>query len=283
MTKIFGISGKKRSGKNTLANFMHGEILKNKEVIRNYQISEFGDLIVNSHRIERDGSVVEDMGILDLTQKNEAFFDFASNRIWPHVKLYHFADALKEICMSMFGLTYDQAYGLDKDSPTKLRWEDMPGVITPECAIEFGESNNLWRIGYEPTLEELNDMFQDITLVHQSGVMSAREVLQFVGTDIFRRMNNSVWVDLVINQIEMDNPEVAIIADCRFENEANAIKEKGGLLVLLERETEPDTHISEHAMKNVVFDIKLDNRNLSILETHELFLRELSHRNINLC
>lgn len=283
MTKIFGIAGKKRSGKNTLANFIHGEILKGKEIIRNYQISEYGDLIVNSHRIERDGSVVEDMGILDLTQKNEAFFDFASNRIWPHVKLYHFADALKEICMSMFGLTYDQAYGLDKDSPTKLLWENMPGVITPECAIYFGESNNLWRIGYQPTLQDLNDMFEDITIVHPKGVMTAREVLQFVGTEIFRKMHDNVWIELVLNQIEIDNPEVAVIADCRFDNEGNAIKDKGGLLVYLERETEPDTHISENGINNVTFDIRLNNKSLSIQETHELFLRELSHRNINLC
>jgi hypothetical protein len=278
MTKIIGICGAKRSGKNTTANFLHGHVLKEKEIIREFNILENGELSVNTHYIDDNGDVQEEMGVLDLTQQNESFFGFAQERIWPHIKLYHFADALKEICMTMFGLTYEQAYGLDKDSPTKLRWENMPGVVTPEKAIKFGQDNNLWNIGYTPTA--LCQIFQDLCIIHEAGSMSAREVLQFVGTEIFRKMHGSVWIDIVINAVKADQPEIAVIADCRFDNEAIAIKENGGILIGLSRRISEDSHSSENSLNYSLCDIVINNQNMTIRESNNAVLSYLKSNGI---
>lgn len=264
MTKIIGICGAKRSGKNTTANFLHGYILKQKEIIREFDILETGELSVNTHYIDDKGEVQEEMGVLDLTQQNEMFFGFAQERIWPHVKLYHFADALKEICMSMFGLTYDQAYGLDKDSPTKLMWENMPGVLTDANFVDK------WDNG--PDAYGL--------IQHEAGPMSAREVLQFVGTDIFRKMNDSVWVDIVINSIKADQSEVAVIADCRFNNEAKAIKENGGILIGLARRISEDSHVSENSLDYSLCDIVINNNNMTIKESNNAVLSYLQSNGV---
>jgi len=46
--------------------------------------------------------------------------------------------------------------------------------------------------------------------------MTAREVMQFVGTNIFRKMKHNVWSSATINKIQKEKPKIAIIADCRF-------------------------------------------------------------------
>ena len=65
--------------------------------------------------------------------------------------------------------------------------------------------------------------------------LTAREVMQFVGTDIFRKMQNNIWVDATLKQIDQDQPELAIISDCRFPNEVLALKDIGGLIIKLTR------------------------------------------------
>jgi hypothetical protein len=257
MTKIIGVSGAKRSGKTTTANFLHGYVLKDKEIIRDFSILDTGELVVNTVYLDPDGNPVEDKGVLDLTQQSEAFLGFAAERIWPHIKLYNFADALKELCVSLFGLSYAQVYGNDKNSLTNLRWENMPGVVTDP--IEDGESNDLEKWGL---------------IQYEAGPMTAREVMQFVGTEVFRRMHEPVWTDLVMNQIKADAPEIAVIADCRFDNEAAAIKKENGILIGLLRKPEEDGHASEKGV-TIPFDLTIDNRGMSISETNTAVLMGL--------
>jgi hypothetical protein len=264
MTQIICIAGAKQSGKNTAANFLHGHILQLNEVILKYEITKAGELMVNTHYM-KDGEVKEDMGVLDLSRKDDLYVQYADQMIWPYVKLYHFADALKELCMAMFGLTYEQAYGNYKNSNTKLRWENMPGVVTPEASEGLGDS----------TLKAIGLMR------HKPGYMTAREVLQFVGTDIFRRMYEPVWVNLLMNKIKEDSPMVAIIADCRFDNEAQAVKEEGGTIVQLTRRPFKDGHVSEDGFKDFTdFDKVLDNRELEISAANSELLDFLVQRGI---
>ena len=70
--------------------------------------------------------------------------------------------------------------------------------------------------------------------------MTAREVLQYVGTDVFRKMQHNVWADATVRLIEKENPTLALIADCRFPNEVEAIKNAGGIIIKLNRDTESD-------------------------------------------
>jgi hypothetical protein len=207
----------------------------------------------------KDGEVKEDMGVLDLSRKDDLYVQYAGQRIWPYVKMYNFADALKELCITMFDISHEQAYGSYKNSLTKLKWENMPGVASSTQIEDLSLSTeDLEKLGIQS---------------HKPGFMTAREVLQFVGTDIFRRMYEPVWVNLLMNKIKEDSPLVAVIADCRFDNEARAVKEEGGILVYLTRRPSEDSHSSEDGFSTFTdFNKTIDNKKLNIAASNQELL-----------
>jgi hypothetical protein len=103
--------------------------------------------------------------------------------------------------------------------------------------------------------------------------LTAREVMQFVGTDIFRKMLNSVWADATINRIKNDKPDLAIIADCRFPNEVDVVRSAGGIVVKLTR----NPFNSEHASEIALDANNYDPRNFDIIITNHLL--EIPHQN----
>lgn len=241
MTQIIALSGSKGSGKSTIANFLHGYILKLNEVIREFEITPDGELKVNTHYI-KDGEVKEDMGILDLMNNSDGFIQYADRNIWPFIKLYHFADPLKEICCGLLGLEYDQVYGHSKNSMTKLRWQDMPGS-------------------------------------KKKGNMTAREVMQYVGTEIFRKMYKDVWTNALVTRINEEKPLIAVVADCRFDNEASAIKQAGGILIRLNRKPDDDSHESENGFVDTVFDLEVPD--VGVTESCDIIIKYLFALGIN--
>src|SRR5688572_15326111 len=137
MTTIIAITGRKQSGKTTCSNFIHGYLMRQNLVVEEFRINEFGQLVVTALYRDELGNPTKGMGILDLSQKTPELESFASSRIWPIVKNYNFADPLKEVCIGLLGLTYEQCYGTDeqKNTLTNLRWENMVGVISPSQSI----------------------------------------------------------------------------------------------------------------------------------------------------
>ena len=118
--------------------------------------------------------------------------------------------------------------------------------------------------------------------VDHKGYMTVREVLQLVGTDMFRDLNPSVWIDSCLRQIEEDQSEVALISDVRFENEVKAIQKQKGFVIGLARTSntkENDTHISEQEPQKCLnlCDIVIDNKNLSIPEQNKEIYFAIKH------
>lgn len=196
--KIIGISGKKQSGKNTVANFINGKILKENLLIENFNIDEQGLLQVQTANAA--GKI--GWGILDVTRKDPEFVSYARENIWPLVKVYHFADYLKKICIDLFGLTEEQVYGTDAQKNT----------MTPY--------NN----------------------------MSARDFMQYLGTDVMRSIKNSVWVDYTLKLVQQEQSDLAIIPDVRFPDEVRAIENAGGIVIRLTRDVESSKHFCELAL-----------------------------------
>lgn len=115
--------------------------------------------------------------------------------------------------------------------------------------------------------------------------LNAREVMQFVGTDLFRKMKNNVWASATIKKIQSEKPDLAIIADCRFPNEVEEIKNVGGLVIKLTRNPYNSTHLSETALDPNVyssnnFDLVIDNANLTISEQNKLIYQFLLNQGI---
>jgi hypothetical protein len=238
MVKILGISGKKQSGKNTVANYINGYILKEKGLIQDFIIDNNGQLNI----LTTDNEGVSGWGIFDVTRKDQAFCEYAHINLWPYVKVYHFADLLKEISMSLFGLSYEQVYGTDAQKNTKIgiMWEDMP---------ENKENNK--------------------------GEMTSREFLQHFGTNVIRKIKNEAWVDSTIKRISEEKTQLAIIPDVRFPNEVEAIHRVGGSVMRLTRNIANSNHKCECALDESNFDWNkfdkvIDNNGLSIKQLSDL-------------
>ena len=90
--------------------------------------------------------------------------------------------------------------------------------------------------------------------------MTVRQLLQELGTDAVREhLHPNSWVNsLLSSYLPTDH---WIITDVRFPNEFKAVREKGGLLVRINRPMMPDnTHPSETALDTgYEFDIVIDN------------------------
>lgn len=222
MTQILGISGRKQAGKNTVANIIHGIILKENGLIKDWSIDTKGQLKISTTNAMGE----QGWGYFWVQRQDEDFVNYAETNMWPYVKLYSFADSLKSICMNLFDIPFKSLYGTDEEKnevQEHLLWKNVPGSKK------------------------------------KKGAMTAREFMQFFGTDIMRKIHEPVWVNACINKIKKEQSEFAIIADVRFPNEAKAIEDAGGRVLRLTRKISEDNHSSEIALDDYPFTDIIDN------------------------
>ena len=105
----------------------------------------------------------------------------------------------------------------------------------------------------------------------QEKQLTAREVMQVIGTDILRKMKPDVWTSAIIRKIQNEAPKLALITDCRFPNEVKCIQENNGLVVRLTRNIYESDHISENILNEENydwnnFDYIIDNKDLDIYQ-----------------
>ena len=125
--------------------------------------------------------------------------------------------------------------------------------------------------------KELDDLFEQETVY-----ITPRLLLQTIGTDIVRTINPDIWVNSLMNDYIsyadafMEREDLYLkeepnnliypswcITDVRFPNEVKAIKEKEGIIIRINRESDYNsTHFSEIALDNYEdFDYTIDNNN----------------------
>lgn len=144
---------------------------------------------------------------------------------------------------------------------------------------------NILGLTYEQCYGDDTDK-NTLTDIEWNGLkLTAREVMQFVGTDIFRKMKHDVWAGATIKKIQYDQPSLAIIADCRFPNEVDAVKNAGGLVIKLMRNLYNSDHASERALDEDQydqrnFDFVVFNQNISIHEQNHLILNFLKKKKV---
>ena len=98
-----------------------------------------------------------------------------------------------------------------------------------------------------------------------------RDIMQVLGTDLLRQnFNNNIHVAATLGSIKEN--EKVIITDLRFPNELEAIKDRGGITIRINRpcsvcggvgyhklDCRPSEHISETALDNYEFDYVIEN------------------------
>lgn len=172
--------------------------------------------------------------------KDTLAHDLVEHRHWINTylaggRVFHFADTLKKVAVELLGIPAELVYGSqeDKEEKSHLIWEDMP---TYELMV-----------GERP-----------------SGEMTVREVLQYFGTDILRKMYAKVHVNATLNAIaeyeeSQEGKVLSVVADLRFPNECDAIKDDGGWIIGLTRGQTGDSHFSENALDDYPFQALIDN------------------------
>lgn len=84
-----------------------------------------------------------------------------------------------------------------------------------------------------------------------------RAFLQHFGSEVMRGVNDNIWIDCTLSNCG----ENCIVSDCRFPNEAKAIKERGGIVIKVVRPDAKanDSHQSETRIDEIVPDIIIEN------------------------
>ena len=127
------------------------------------------------------------------------------------------------------------------------------------CKILFGFNENQL---YGDSKEKI-DKYWGVT---------PRHILQFVGTELFRReigkiipgIGDNFWIKSLEKKIESYSEDNVVISDIRFQNEVDMVHKLGGIVIKVFRENVlmeiEDIHISELEVESITnYDLLIKN------------------------
>lgn len=172
-----------------------------------------------------------------------------------------FAKNLKEMCKSVFDLSdYDVYDTKGKETPFEIPVELVPGDLVQIAKWIKEETSNVRvsPIGLSVSIHQCWEL-QKVTF------KSPRELLQFIGTEVCRDCwSENYHIDVV--KAEMEGLSDVVVADARFANEREKIKEWGGFNIKVidpnkkeEKNAGIQGHQSETEMNEDDFDLTFFN------------------------
>lgn len=148
-----------------------------------------------------------------------------------------FADPLKSAMASVFGLPDGMLRG-DGAARDAVVPEWVQNIIDPR-----------WREG-------------------AAGPMTCRQAMQIWGCQM-RDHYPGMWVEAAMARSRTSGFDLVVMADMRFQDEFDAVKEAGGYTIQMSRGVpNPHAHFSEATLDNADYDLRIQN---------DLTLRELRH------
>ena len=146
---------------------------------------------------------------------------------------------------------------VDNILPITCMWEKHAFADKlKECAsIILGVPGFMFESG------EFKESFTSLPLSNKEGEpMTNREFLQYFGTEVGRSIDKNLWIKALMYSYGRDKESHWIIPDVRFPNEADAIRNAGGVLWKIEREgSGAGNHISEKLIDDIMVDIIIEN------------------------
>jgi hypothetical protein len=167
-------------------------------------------------------------------------------------KIYALADPLKQVCIDILGLDPKLVYGSDEDKNTETEYTKKDFANSIQKKYLMGD-----------------EFSQPATI---------RYILQKMGTEFFRSIDQDIWIKTLFRRIAKDQPDFAIISDIRFPNECDKFLQKNAKLIKLTRSIDSsDKHISETSLDDFhKFTFIIDNQNMSLKE-QDTHIRKLIH------
>lgn len=256
--RLLGVAGTKRAGKDSAGAFIFANELQKLNIIERFEMNEEGELFLNhdAYKDEETGEVLDaGMAKINFTSKDPIFVNYMQEAIWPHVKMYSFADTLKFIAVHMYGLTPEQVYGdgKEKESLTEYSYKQLKLIVPGRY--------------FPKTIQNLDDK------------VIARKFLQYLA-DTLRALNDDCFVNPVMNQINNEQVPLSIITDVRRVEEVDKIHKMGGKVLYLTRRTEVDTHKIENGFSEITdlrgyFDFVIDNQDMTVAQKNIEIFNEL--------
>ncbi len=239
LTIVF--SGKKLSGKTSCASFALAEFINKKIGKDRFSVSKTG----------REGPSLVDSfnnnSIIPIAYTNPALKNLTDTY---SVKVYDFRDPLREFCVNSLGLDYIQCYGsdTDQDSVTHILWEDMFDQIREKYSRPRRGSG-----GNKPA----------------NGFMTAKEVMNVVENDIFRRIDANCWARSLYSMIHKDKSDLNVVLNASYPNEVTLGVEFGAKVIRLLKDNgkHHDDPLNEFSLGE--YSLVIDNQNLTPLETYK--------------
>lgn len=146
---------------------------------------------------------------------------------------------------------------VDNILPITCMWEKHAFADKlKECAsIILGVPRFMFESG------EFKESFTSLLLSNKEGEpMTNREFLQYFGTEVGRSIDKDLWIKALMYSYGRDKESHWIVPDVRFPNEADAIRNAGGVLWKIERDgSGAGNHISEKLIDDIMVDIIIEN------------------------
>ena len=120
-------------------------------------------------------------------------------------------------------------------------------------------------------------MVKDMDTGQIGAFLTIREFLQRYGTESHRDVfGQNFWVEIAMNAA-LRYDRIPVFTDVRFENEALAIRERGGIIVcIIGPDEDTGGHASEVPLPSSLVDFRIDNSrrddNFASLDRHVHFL-----------
>ena len=146
---------------------------------------------------------------------------------------------------------------VDNILPITCMWEKHAFADKlKECAsIILGVPRFMFESG------EFKESFTSLPLSNKEGEpMTNREFLKYFGTEVGRSIDKDLWIKALMYSYGRDKESHWIVPDVRFPNEADAIRNAGGVLWKIERDgSGAGNHISEKLIDDIMVDIIIEN------------------------
>ena len=153
-------------------------------------------------------------------------------------KIVHFADELKRMASEIFDI-------------------EMKHFVDPELKeVKFDTS-----IIMDNYIEKMREVTGENLLRRAHIATSPRELMQFFGTEYVRSVSTYYWIDRLIKTVSSGGDYT--VSDCRFFNEAEALKKAGAKIVkvtMIGKEFNNSDHSSEVDVDRIVPDYDVLNK-----------------------
>ena len=267
---IIAISGKKQSGKDTVAKIIQYLLNQNRDKIT---IQEWldGDCIIDSNwqikkfagKIKECVSVITGIPIDDLEKE-----EVKNTILFPRWFIYHYKMRFKENpegrVSEYFATAEEAKEALNARGRTFFTGCDITSqnvtirILLQELGTEVGRGiySNLW----------IWSLFNDYKTYTRTIVECDDNGINYVIPEGHGKHSGTIC-DYPVAEYDHE-PRVPnwIITDCRFPNELRACKEHNAITIRVNREgLMQDNHISETALDNATFDYYLNNTTIEQL------------------